>query len=157
MAKPSIELISALRETAKRLRNGARYAWGNHGVCNCGQLVQVITSLSPGEILRYAHTGNGEWTELAEEYCGTTNAPVSLLINKLEEAGLTPVDIRNLENLADREVLQLLPGGFRWPRKNLREDVILYFEAFADLLERKLIDTIDIKMEKVVIQESLAV
>ena len=88
MAKPSIELISALRETAGRLRNGVRYAWGHHGACNCGHLLQVITKIDANEILRYAHTGTGEWTELAEEYCGTTNTPVSLLIQRLEEAGL---------------------------------------------------------------------
>ena len=156
MAKPSIELISALRETAGRLRNGVRYAWGHHGACNCGHLLQVITKIDANEILRYAHTGTGEWTELAEEYCGTTNTPVSLLIQRLEEAGLTPVDIRHLENLTDRDVLQRLPGGFKWLRKNLREDVILYFETFAHLLEEKLIDTIDVKMDTLVVQETLA-
>ena len=156
MAKPSIELISALRETAGRLRNGVRYAWGHHGACNCGHLLQVITKIDANEILRYAHTGTGEWTELAEEYCGTINTPVSLLIQRLEEAGLTPVDIRHLENLTDRDVLQRLPGGFKWLRKNLREDVILYFETFAHLLEEKLIDTIDVKMDTLVVQETLA-
>ena len=148
MAKPSLELVAALRETAHRLRNGARYSWGNHGACNCGHLLQVMTKLEAGEILRYAHTGHGEWTELAEEYCKTTNAPISFLVHKLEEAGLTPVDIRHLENLTDREVLQRLPGGFRWPRKNLREDVVLYFEAMANLLEEKLIASIHVKMEE---------
>ena len=32
-----------------------------------------------------AHSGIGEWTELAEDYCGITDAPVSLLIFKLQQ------------------------------------------------------------------------
>ena len=144
MANPNIELIDALRQTAKRLKNGAQYAWGNHGCCNCGNLLQVITHLPKEEIVRYAQTGIGEWTELAEDYCGITDAPVSLLIYKLQEIGLTPADIHNLEYLTDKEVLQHLPGGFRWLSRNVREDVILYFETFADLLEEKLIRSVHI-------------
>lgn len=151
MAKPSIELIEALRETARRLRNGANYSWGHHGACNCGNLLQVITPLSEGEILRYAHTAVGEWTELAEEYCGVTNSPVSLVMLKLEQAGLTPVDIRHIECLTDREVLEYLPGGFRWLKKNVREDVILYFEAFAAMLEEKLICSVSINVEELLV------
>ena len=138
MATPNIELIAALRETAKRLKNGARYAWGNHGACNCGNLLQVITHLSKEEILQYAHSGIGEWTELAEDYCGITDAPVSLLIFKLEQLGLAPSDIHNLEYLEDRDVLEYLPGGFRWLKRNIREDVIVYFETMAELLQAEL-------------------
>jgi hypothetical protein len=138
MANPTIELILALRETANRLRNGAPYAWGNHGACNCGNLLQVVAKLDKKEILRFAHTGIGEWTELAEEFCPTSNAPISLLLNKLQQLGLTPTDIHNLEYLDNKEVLQLLPNGFRWLKRNVREDVIVYFDTFANLLEDKL-------------------
>src|SRR4051794_26476709 len=126
MAHPTIELIEALRETAHRLRDGAPYAWGNHGSCNCGNLLQVVTRLSKDDILRYAHTGIGEWTELAKEYCDVTNAPVDLMITHLQKIGLTPTDIHNLEYLEDRNVLNELPGGFRWLKRNVREDVINY-------------------------------
>jgi hypothetical protein len=146
MAKPSLELIHALRETARRLRDGANYAWGHHGACNCGNLLQVLTPLSEGQILRYAHTATGEWTELAEEYCSTTKAPVNLVMSKLLEAGLTTTDIHHIEYLTDRDVLDHLPGGFRWLKKNLREDVIVYFETFASLLEEKLIRSVQIDM-----------
>lgn len=139
MAVPTLALIGALRETAKRLEEGAQYAWGNHGSCNCGNLLQVITDLSKEEILTYAHTGIGEWTELAEEYCGVTDAPISLLLKKLQDTGLTPTDIHNLEYLEDRSVLNALPGGFRWLKRNQRADVILYFKTYADLLEEQLI------------------
>ena len=89
MAKATYELIKAFRETASRLRNGAAYSWGHHGACNCGNLLQVLTPLSEKEILTFAHTGTGEWTELAQEYCPTSGAPVDLLISRLEQAGLT--------------------------------------------------------------------
>jgi hypothetical protein len=154
MAIPNIALINALRETAQRLKNGATYAWGNHGACNCGNLLQVITPLSRQEIMGYAHTGIGEWTELAEDYCGITNAPVDLMVSKLMEAGLTPSDIHHLEYLDNREILEQLPGGFRWLRKNDRDDVISYFETYADVLENALISSIDIR-EVLVPQEVL--
>lgn len=142
-----MELIDALRTTAVRLKNGAFYAWGNHGACNCGNLLQSVALLSKEEILKYAQSGIGEWTELAEEYCGDTNAPVNLLLQKLEMLGLTPVDIHNIEYLQDKEILNALPGGFRWLKRNVREDVIVYFETFADMLEEKLISKIEISYE----------
>ncbi len=149
MATPTIELIDALRKTAKRLREGADYAWGNHGCCNCGNLLQVVTYLTKEELLQYAHTGFGEWTELAQEYCSVTNAPVDLLLSKLQAIGLTPTDIHHLEYLDDRQVLENMPGGFRWLKRNVREDVILYFETFADLLEEKLISYIQVSYRNI--------
>jgi hypothetical protein len=142
MAHPNIPLIAALREAAQNLRNGAHYAWGHHGSCNCGHVLQVVTHLSKEEIIRHAQTIYGEWTEIAEEYCGVTNAPAYMLVSKLEKLGLTPTDIHNLEYLEDRTVLQHLPGGFRWLKKNVREDVIVYFETFAQMLEEQLINAV---------------
>ena len=142
MAYPTYALITALREAAQNLRGGAPYAWGHHGSCNCGHVLQVVTQLSKEEIVRYAQTAQGEWTEIAEEYCGVTNAPASLLVSKLEGLGLTPTDIHNLEYLEDRNVLENLPGGFRWLKKNVREDVVIYFETFANILEEKLLERI---------------
>ena len=147
MAYPTTQLIEALRETALRLRNGSSYAWGNHGSCNCGNLLQVITKLDKEEILRYAQTRRGEWTELAEDYCGLTNAPVDMMISCLQDVGLTATDIHNLEYLEDKEVLKNLEGGFRWLKRNVREDVIIYFETFALMLEEKMIQSVDIDYE----------
>lgn len=149
MAKASIELISALRKAASRLQNGAHYAWGHHGACNCGQLVQVVSHLTEGEIIRYAHTGTGEWTELAEDFCSITNAPYTLLMAKLNELGLNASDIHHIEYLSDKEVLQHLDGGFRWLKRNKREDAIAYFEAFANILEEKLAQELNIDFNKV--------
>lgn len=144
MAHPNLALIGALRKAAQNLKKGAHYAWGHHGACNCGHLLQVVTHLSKEEILRHAHTGLGEWTELAEESCSVTGVPAALMVSKLEAIGLTPSDIHCLEYLEDRSVLERLPGGFRWLRKNVREDVIAYFETFADSLEERLLRRIDL-------------
>lgn len=138
MATPNLQLIDALQLAANRLRNGAHYAWGHHGACNCGHLLQVITRLEESVILAHAHTGAGEWTEIAAESCAVTGAPFSLLLQALEEAGLTTTDIHHLEYLSDKEVLRQLPGGFRWLKRNVRQDVVDYFEAFAQLLTAQL-------------------
>jgi hypothetical protein len=144
MAHPNLKLVETLRKAAKNLRNGAPYAWGNHGSCNCGHILQVVTHLSKKEILEYAQSTQGEWTEIAEDYCGVTNAPAYLLISQLEKLGLTPTDIHNLEYLEDRRVLENLPGGFRWLKRNVREDLIVYFETMAEMLEEELLKTIEL-------------
>ena len=149
MAQSTIELINALRLTADNLRKGAYHSWGHHGACNCGNLVQSVTQFTKEEILEYAHTGTGEWTELAIEFCPTTNAPLTLVFNKLEQIGLTPTDIHHIEYLSDREVLEQLSGGFRWLKRNKKEDAIDYFEAFADVLEDKLLQHIDVRLENI--------
>jgi hypothetical protein len=64
---------------------------------------------------------------------------VDLLIGKLQKIGLTPSDIHCIEYLQDKQVLDRLPGGFRWLKRNVREDVILYMETMAEMLEEKLI------------------
>lgn len=144
MAYPHLNLINILREAAQNLSNGAAYSWGHHGSCNCGHILQATTQLSKEEIVRHAQTVYGEWSEIAEDYCGVTNAPAYLLISKLETIGLTTTDIHNLEYLEDRKVLEKLPGGFRWLKKNVREDVIVYFETMANMLEDELIASISL-------------
>lgn len=138
MAQANIQLIEGLRKAAANLRNGAYYAWGHHGGCNCGNLIQVITELSKEEIVSYAHQGAGEWTEIADDYCNITSAPLMFIMSKLEGVGMTPTDFHNLEYLEDHSVLNKLPGGFRWLKRNQREDVIVYMETWANLLEEQL-------------------
>lgn len=138
MAQARPTLIEALRATAQRLQEGADYAWGNHGACNCGNLLQVMTSMTKTEILRLAHTGIGEWTELAEEYCPVSNLPADRLVGELMKQGLTPSDVHHIEYLDDRQVLDRLPGGFRWLQRNQREDVVLYMNTMADMLQERL-------------------
>jgi hypothetical protein len=155
MAHPNTALIEGLRKSAAGLVNGNYYAWGHHGACNCGHLLQATTKLTKEEIVAYAHTGIGEWTELAQETCAVTNAPVNLLLTKLQQLGLTPTDIHNIEYLEDRDVLNRLPGGFRWLKRNVREHVILYFETMAALLEEKLISNIEVDYNELLPQREV--
>ena len=156
MAHPNLALVQALRQAAVNLRNGAPYAWGHHGACNCGHILQVVTQLNKEEILRYAQSGIGEWTEIAQSWCPTTNVPVGMMVSKLEGIGLTATDIHNLEYLQDKRILDKLPGGFRWLQKNQRDDVILYFETMADALEEKLISCIDISFATHALEQEAA-
>jgi hypothetical protein len=138
MATPNPFLIASLRETAHRLSQGAHYAWGDHGSCNCGNLLQVMTDRTGKDILRIAHTGIGEWTEIAEEWCPVSDLPADRLVGELISHGLTPSDVRHIENLDDRDILERLPGGFRWLQRNRREDVTAYLETMADMLQERL-------------------
>jgi hypothetical protein len=55
-------------------------------------------------------------------------------------AGLALEDIEHLENLDDPKVLKALslPGGRRYLKHNNREDLVLYLEAWAGILETEL-------------------
>lgn len=168
MAIANINLIDALRETAKRLKNGTFYAWGHHGACNCGNLVQVVTASSKEQVQKLAFTSSGEWSELANgfgewsnenqnEYCEVSGTPLKVLFSQLNEMGLSSTDIHNLEYLEDREVLRNLPGGMRYLVRNERTDVVLYFETFAQLLENKLIDSININYQDLFVSSQNAI
>lgn len=78
-----------------------------------------------------------------------SNAPAYLLVSKLEKSGLTPTGIHNLEYLEDKTVLENLHGGFRWLKRNVREDVIVYFETMAKLLEKELLKRVELPELKV--------
>jgi hypothetical protein len=154
MALPTNELIKGLIDAANKIENGAYYAWGHHGACNCGHLLQACTTLSKDEIRKYATSGIGEWSEIAQGECEITGAPFELLLKKMHDLGLSASDIHHLEYLSDRDVLDFIPGGFRWLARNKREDVITYFKAMAEMLSMKLkrfelLDTTESKQEKI--------
>ena len=66
MAQNNPHLIGALRTTAERLANGAKYEWGHMGRCNCGHLLQTITGLTDYEIVQSIDFQLDEWTEHAQ-------------------------------------------------------------------------------------------
>ena len=141
MAKPSLRLISSLRETAKNLTNGANYQWGHMGSCNCGNLAQVLTPFTKAEIHKFAMEKSGDWSEQIQDYCPTSGYPMDMLIEELLKQGLTETDLQNLEYLSDKEIL--LRMG-RYVDRNNRVDVIDYLKEWADLLEEQLIKPIGI-------------
>ncbi|HEV7349254.1 hypothetical protein [Telluribacter sp.] len=145
MARPSPELIAALRRTARKLADGAPYQWGHMGSCNCGNLAQELTKLSKAEIHAHAlAVGRGDWNEQLNDYCPTSGLPIDTLIADMLTAGLATDDLKHLERLSDRRVLERLPRDERALRHNLRDDVVLYLMTWADLLEEQLLAKIEL-------------
>jgi hypothetical protein len=139
MARAHPKLIKKLRETAGNLESGNSYSWGHVARCNCGHLAQSILSLSSSELHKAAQTcGLDEWSEYANEYCSASGAPIDDIIDALLQIGLELKDIHHLEYLSNREVLEALPGGFRYLEKGNRHDSALYMRTWASLLELKL-------------------
>lgn len=142
MARPTPELIEALRRTARNLRNGAPYQWGHMGGCNCGNLAQELTKLSKDQIHRYAMQRYGDWNEQVDDYCSTSNLPLDLVINEMLSAGLMLEDLKHLERLDDRKVLARFPVEKRHLKHNVRDDVVAYMNEWANLLEEQLLEKI---------------
>ena len=138
MAKPTLELIEALRKTAQKLAHATTYQWGHMGSCNCGHLVQEVTKLTKAEIHEYAmRTRGGDWSEQAMDYCPTSGYLMDQVISIMLEAGLEVQDFKHLERLSDKEVLRCLPEQERHLRHNRREDVVKYMYTWVNLLEEQ--------------------
>ena len=133
MARPTVELIRALRDTAHRLEHGAAYKWSHFGQCNCGNLAQTITQLSPREVYEAAFRRAGDWGEQAREFCPTSGYPIDFVLSQLFAIGMASEDVRHLERLSDDRVLRRL--GQPALLYSRREDVITYMRAWADLLD----------------------
>lgn len=135
MARPTVEIIRALRVTAERLACGSHYEWGHMGACNCGHLAQTITHLPKRQIHAWALERVGDWEQQANQYCPTSGYRIDDVITAMIELGLSRGDIRNLERLCGPEVLARLPESRRHLARNRREDVVLYMRTWADLLD----------------------
>ncbi|RDB05528.1 hypothetical protein [Runella aurantiaca] len=140
MARPNLDLIAALRRTARKIEKGSPYQWGHMGSCNCGNLAQELTRLTKAEIHVHAlANGRGDWNEQLNDYCPTSGLPMDLLIGEMMEAGLDPDDLKQLERLSDVRILQRLPAEKRYLRHNFRDDVVLYISEWANMLEEQLL------------------
>lgn len=140
-------LAEALRVTAKRLRLGASHQWGHFGACNCGHLAQTLTGRRAAEIHRAAiersasfRTPVDDWTEAAVEYCPLSGLPLDDLIEEMLAVGITLKQIQHLETLTDPRVVGRIPFEQRHLRRNRREDVVLYLETWADIVEEELLE-----------------
>ena len=142
MAAIRISIIEALRATAKKLENGNRYEWGHMGNCNCGNLVQTITSFSRAEIQEYALQKRGDWSEQLIDYCPTSGYPMDMIIGQMIEFGFSAQDLRHLEWLSDTEVLE--KSEHKFLNRNLKSDTILYLNSWADLIEDSLLKSIQL-------------
>jgi len=142
MAKPSLKLIKALRNTARRLADSNTYQWGHMGSCNCGYLAQEVTTVSKADIHSFAMHSEGSWTDQSRNYCATSGLPMDLLISAMLDYGLAIEDLEHLEKLSDPQILDCL--GVKKLRYNQKVDVIRYLETWAYLLENKLLKQISL-------------
>lgn len=141
MAKLTIHVIEALRATANHLALTRDYQWGHMGACNCGYLGQQVTRLDKAEIHRRALQRSGDWNEQLNDYCPASGLPFDDIISELLAFGFDIDDLKHLERLSDPAVLSSLPPG-RHLTQNIKDDVILYLQAWANLLEENLIQKI---------------
>jgi len=130
-------LAEALRDTAQRLNSGVYYQWTNQGACNCGHLAQTLTTRSRAEIHAMALEKAGDWREHVVDYCATSRYPIDHIITTMLDAGLSRRDLSDLERLRSIAVRARLPDGRRSLDYRKREDVILYMQTWADLLDEQ--------------------
>ena len=147
MAKASLEIISILRNTVTRIANSNDYQWGHMGACNCGFLAQEVTHLRKAEIHSRAMQGTGDWNEQLNDYCPTSGLPMDDLIGELLNVGFDVDDLKHLERLSSIEILRSLPLEQRNLKHNVKADVVMYLQAWASLLETKLIQKISLPKE----------
>lgn len=142
MARHTLSIIDLLRSTAKELEGCSDYQWGHMGSCNCGFLARKITGLTKDKIHAYAMQGSGNWSEQLTDYCPGSGLPMDELISEMIAFGFDSEDLHHLEHLSDRTILNVMPEGKKYPVRHLKADVILYLEAWANLLESRLLEEI---------------
>lgn len=136
MAKANPNLIAALRRTAINLQKNAPYQWGHMGSCNCGHLAQELTGFNKKEIhARALRSRSGDWNEQLIDYCPTSKLPLDEVVSEMLAAGLDREDLMHLEKLSDPLILKSLSPDRRNLQHNKRQDVVLYLETWASLLE----------------------
>lgn len=140
MAKATIEVIQLLRSTAEALRTSNHYQWGHMGSCNCGFLGQQVTRLSKAEIHRRAMQGHGDWNEQLNDYCPTSGLPFDDVVSSLLNAGFDIDDLRHLEKLGDPHIRSRIAK--KDLQHNLKPDVLLYLNTWAQMLEEELLASI---------------
>ncbi len=145
MANLSLNVIEALRKTAKNLENGAIYQWGHMGSCNCGNLAQVVTNKDKAQIHKMAMRSHGDWNEQLIDYCPQSGLPLDYLIDEMISFGFSRADLAHLERLSDPKILKHLPAEKKHLKHNFKADVVLYLITWAALIERQLLEKISIK------------
>jgi hypothetical protein len=143
--------LTALEDEAVR----GRYKWSDPSRCNCGIFVRYgllnddmerfNTELFGGLVKQFV-SGNvnhdmGHWCttiEMIEQgRCTATGVLWQRIVGELSKAGMTSVEIENLENLADADVLNLVPAEEKMHL--YRADInalISYLKAWRTLLQR---------------------
>lgn len=142
MARNELSVVNVLRKTAMVLAESSDYQWGHMGSCNCGYLAQQITHLKKNQIHSYAMQRYGDWNEQLNDYCPASGLPMDDLISEMISYGFDTDDLKNLERLSDKRILNSLPEGERNLYFNVKNDVIAYLNAWASLLEEHYVNQI---------------
>ena len=149
MAKPSLEIVEALRKAAKKIEESENYQWGHMGACNCGFLAQEVTKLTKAEIHRRAMERHGDWTEHLNDYCPVNGLPFDDIISELIAFGFDSSDLKHLEKLSDPNILRTFSFAERNLQHNVKQDVVKYLKAWIKLLEDELVANIKIELPEV--------
>lgn len=144
MAKASLELIDALRKTSKRVAVKSNYDWKNIGACNCGNLAQVITGMDKKDIHKNGIQKHGDWEMLVYLYRENSKYKIDEVITRMIELGINPEEIVHLENLSDPKILERMPENRKYLKRDNREDVIMYLETWAEMMEEELLKGVKI-------------
>lgn len=145
MAKPSLQLIDALRKAAKKIAEDKdSYNWKAIGACNCGTLVQVITKHNAKEISSYGIKKHGDWQSISLLYDKQNDFEIDKIISRLLEMGMELEDFTYLENLSCPKVLSAMGKDVCLTRDD-PDHAIQYLNAWARMLEDKLLKDISIE------------
>ncbi|MEE2789933.1 MAG: hypothetical protein VX589_21505 [Myxococcota bacterium] len=131
----NLTLAQHLRQTIDRLRSGAPYQWTHQGRCNLGHLIQSVTGLDGADIHRMAIRSEGDWRDHAATYCPNSGVAVDTLIGAVLRLGMRLEDLGDFERLSSPRVLRWLPANRRSLDHRRRDDVILYLDTWAQLLD----------------------
>lgn len=133
--------IRVLREAADYLEaNPERYEWLHPSRCNCGILARVAGNMSQNQlndiVNKSAEKGKISWSTMAKNYaiCRDTGLPIVEVLQILMEAGFSLAEMSQIEYLKDPTLRKVL----RTSSFATAENVILYFRAWADLLQQEL-------------------
>jgi hypothetical protein len=156
MAKQTVEVVIALRNTATAIENSPDYQWGHMGSCNCGFLAQHVTHLNKSDIHQSAMERYGNWNEQLNDYCPTSGFRIDDIISAMIAFGFDTDDLKHLERLSDGRVLGTLPTESRNLNKNNKEDVIVYLRAWAGMVEEEIIQSITLEEYSLLVSEQIA-
>ena len=145
MARNISSVIEVLRTTALKLGRSTDYQWGHMGSCNCGYLAQQVTHLTKRQIHSYAMQRYGDWNEQLNDYCPSSGLPMDELISEMLNFGFDRDELKDLERLSDKRILNSLPPNERTLSLNIKADVIKYLNAWASLLESEYLENIILK------------
>jgi len=156
------KLITALRIAANALENNTfHYNWKRMEQCNCGVVACALLGLSATELDEHLEEISPpfqvNWAMMAGMMCPVTGVATDVIFGKLQQCGMTALDIVQLEELSNPRVLARCDFGSRrkttgklWWKKTTEEPilvsydykqhVILYLRAWADLLTEETAD-----------------